>query len=80
MFLRAVVSNLFNNSGVVGGDSTALTAASPGTAKGLQPFNPFTTTPVEGVNWVKADTFGQPSGVGDYQPARTFSFSVGVRF
>ena len=80
VFLRAVVSNLFNNSGVVGGDSTALTAASPGTATGLQAFNPFTTKPVEGVNWVKSNAFGQPSGVGDYQPARTFSFSAGVRF
>jgi hypothetical protein len=29
---------------------------------------------------MKADTFGRPSGVGDYQPARTFSFSAGVRF
>jgi hypothetical protein len=80
VFLRAVVSNLFNNSGVVGGDSTVLTAASPGTAKGLQTFNPFTVKPVEGVNWVKADAFGQPSGVGDYQPARTFSMSLGLRF
>ena len=80
LFLRAVVTNVFNNSGVVGGDSTVLTAASPGTATGLRAFNPFTTAPVEGVNWVKAATFGQPSGVGDYQPARTFSFSAGVRF
>lgn len=80
VFVRGVLTNVFNNSGVVGGDSTALTAASPGTAQGLRPFNPFTTVPVEGVNWIKADTFGKPSGVGDYQPARTFSFSAGVRF
>jgi hypothetical protein len=80
VFVRAVLTNVFNNSGVVGGDSTVLTPASPGTVQGLQPFNPFSTTPVEGVNWIKASTFGQPSGVGDYQPARTFSFSAGIRF
>jgi hypothetical protein len=71
---------VFNNSRAVGGDSTVLTAASPGTVTGLQAFNPFTTTPVEGVNWVKSSVFGQPSGVGDYQPARTFSCSLGIRF
>jgi hypothetical protein len=80
VFVRGVLTNVFNNSGVVGGDSTVLTAASPGTAQGLLPFNPFTRVPVEGVNWIKADTFGKPSGVGDYQPARTFSVSAGVRF
>jgi outer membrane receptor protein involved in Fe transport len=80
VFFRGVVSNVFNNSEAVGGDSTVLTAASPGTVTGLQAFNPFTTTPVEGVNWVKSSVFGQPSGVGDYQPARTFSCSLGIRF
>src|SRR5207249_4926012 len=50
LFFRGVLTNVFNNSGQVGGDSTVFTAASPGTATGLQAFNPFTTTPVEGVN------------------------------
>jgi hypothetical protein len=46
----------------------------------LQPFNPFTTKAVEGVNYVKAETFGKPSGTNDYQAPRTFNFSVGIRF
>ncbi len=79
-FFRGVVTNLFNDSGQVGGDSSVFTAASPGTATGLQPFNPFTTTPVEGVNYLKGNAFGQPSGTGDYQAPRTFNFSVGIRF
>ena len=79
-FFRGVVTNLFNNSGQVGGDSSVFTAASPGTATGLQRFNPFTTQPIEGVNHVKADSFGKPSGTGDYQTPRTFNFSVGIRF
>ena len=80
MFFRGVVTNLFANSGQVGGDSTVFTAASPGTSTGLQPFNPFTTKPVEGVNYVKAETFGKPSATTDYQAPRTFNFSVGIRF
>jgi len=80
MFFRGVITNLFNNSGQVGGDSTVFTAASPGTSMGLQPFNPFTTKPVEGVHYVKAGTFGKPSGTTDYQAPRTLDFSVGIRF
>jgi hypothetical protein len=80
VFFRAVVTNLFNNTGEVGGDSTVLTAASPGQTTGLLAFNPFTTPPVEGVNWVKSSVFGQPAGVGDYQPTRTFNCSLGIRF
>ena len=80
MFFRGVLTNVFNNSGQVGGDSTVFTAASPGTSTGLQPFNPFTTRPVEGVNYVKSEGFGKPSGTTDYQTPRTFNFSIGIRF
>ena len=50
------------------------------TTSGMTAFNPFTTTPVEGVNWKKDSLFGQPSGPGSYQAPRDFSFSVGFRF
>jgi hypothetical protein len=43
-------------------------------------FNPFTTTPVEGVNWKKDSLFGQPSSPSSYQAPRDASFSVGFRF
>ena len=79
-FFRGVVTNIFNNSGQVGGDSAVFTAASPGTSVGLQPFNPFTTKPVEGVNYLRSSTFGKPSATTDYQTPRTFTFSVGIRF
>jgi hypothetical protein len=46
----------------------------------LQPFDPFTETPVEGVHWRKGDDFGQPAQTIDYQQPRTFRFSVGFRF
>lgn len=80
VFFRGMVTNLFNNMGQVSGDSQVFTSTSPGQVKGLQAFNPFTTQPVYGVNWVRSTTFGQATGVGDYQPARTFSFSLGLRF
>jgi hypothetical protein len=43
-------------------------------------FNPFTTTPVQGVHWDYSATFGEPQAFDDYQPARQFSFSAGIRF
>jgi hypothetical protein len=45
-----------------------------------QAFNPFTTTPVEGVHWGYSRTFGQATSFESYQPARAFSFSAGYRF
>jgi hypothetical protein len=79
-FFRGVVTNAFNNAAVIAGNATVLTAASPGSLTTLQPFNPFTTQPVHGANWEYGPSFGQPNGVDNYQAARTFSFSVGVRF
>jgi outer membrane receptor for ferrienterochelin and colicin len=77
LFFRGVVTNLFNNAARTRGDigiNTRLNNAA------YQAFNPFTTSPVRGVNWDYSPTFGQPQAFDDYQPARLFSFSVGVRF
>jgi hypothetical protein len=77
VFFRGVITNLFNNAAVTRGD-IAINTRFNNTA--FQAFNPFTTTPVQGVHWNYSDTFGQPANFDDYQPARLFSFSVGVRF
>jgi hypothetical protein len=49
-----------------------------------QPFNPFTTTPVQGVNWDYNTTpnseFGSALSHLAYTMPRTFRFSVGLRF
>ena len=71
---------VFNNGG--GSDirtiSTAvLTAANSGT---LQPFNPFTQTPVQGVNWNLSPTFGTAVNRFAYTSPRTFRFNFGVKF
>ena len=45
-----------------------------------QPFNPFTTTPIEGVHWDKSPTFGRALNRFAYTTPRTFSLNFGVRF
>jgi hypothetical protein len=77
-FLQPEIINLFNRKGLVGFDEEVLTALDTGS--GLKPFNPFTETPVEGVNWAKGPNFGKAAVESDYQTPRTFRFSVGVRF
>ena len=44
------------------------------------PFNPYTTQPVEGVNWVPHTNFGTPLNTFAFTTPRLFRFSVGVRF
>ncbi len=46
----------------------------------LPRFNPFSETPVEGVNWRKGSTFGQATSRFAFQTPRTYNFSVGFRF
>lgn len=74
---------VFNNGG--GSDirtinTSVLTSSTAPSAAPLQPFNPFTETPVEGVNWRLGPTFGQAASRFAYTTPRTFRFSFGVRF
>jgi hypothetical protein len=71
---------VFNNGG--GSDirtinTAVLTAANSGT---LQAFNPFTTTPVQGVHWNLSPTFGAAVNRFAYTSPRTFRFNFGVKF
>jgi hypothetical protein len=45
-----------------------------------QAFNPFTTTPIEGVHWAKSPTFGLALNRFAYTTPRTFRLTFGVRF
>ncbi|HVE70176.1 MAG TPA: TonB-dependent receptor [Thermoanaerobaculia bacterium] len=91
LFVQPEVLNLFNEQGVEVVDEEILTAvdcapqttgnlSAPCPVKGLQPFNPFTTKPEEGVHYIKGPNFGKPDSEGDYQTPRTFRVSVGLRF
>jgi hypothetical protein len=44
------------------------------------PFNPFTETPVEGVNWAKGPAFGKAVNRFAYTSPRMFRMTFGVRF
>ena len=82
VFIQPEVINLFDESAVVNGNSDVAdyNTASSTCAGGCQQFNPFTTTPVEGVHWAKRDDFGQPEDENDYQVPRTYRVSFGFRF
>lgn len=71
LFAQVDVRNLFNEDAVTTPNTSVSNLAS---------FNPFTTTPVEGVNWRKGSNFGKPTSVNSLQAARTIGLSVGVRF
>jgi hypothetical protein len=73
-------ATVFNNGGASDMrtiNNGVLTAANSGT---MQPFNPFTTTPVQGVHWNLNSTFGTPVNRFAYTSPRTFRFNLGVRF
>lgn len=75
-FIQPEVLNIWNEDAVVDPQGLDLSEG----IRVLSAFDPFTTTPVEGVHWERRSTFGQPLNEADYQNPRTFRFSVGVRF
>ncbi len=77
VFFRGVVVNIFNTQGVDSFNTSLISRTGDAT---LAAFNPFTTTPVEGVNYRKGPNFGQPTSPNSYQSPREFNFSVGLRF
>ena len=95
LFVQAQVINLFNQFQLCGcGGSAAFTkggnlqnqTVDTGIRTAVshpalyQPFNPFTTTPVEGVHWAKSPTFGRALNRFAYTTPRTFTVTFGVRF
>jgi len=94
LFVQGLVINIFNqfqlcgcgdtifrNGGAVtqtGIDQTVRTAVSNPTL--YAPFNPFTTTPVQGVNWDYGPNFGKPLNRLAYTTPRQARFTFGVRF
>jgi len=77
VFLRAVVNNVFNNAALTSFNTTIIGRSGDTT---LAAFNPFTTAPVEGVNWKKGPSFGQPVSPNSYQNPRDYNISIGFRF
>ena len=92
VFVQADLLNLLNeqgvedpsfiNTSVLTQRSSACLQASNGPTPGARclTFNPFTQTPVDGVNYRINPAFGQPTSAAAYQLPRTFRVSFGVRF
>jgi len=70
-FIQGELLNVFDESAQIGGTASV---------RVLQEFDPFTETPVEGVNWAKRSSFGTARGAYDYQLPLTYRFSAGIRF
>ncbi|CAM2066136.1 TonB-dependent receptor [Sulfidibacter corallicola] len=73
LFLQMEVTNIFNNDGIIDGDTTVDTA-------GAEAFNVFDETPQEGVHYNLGQSFGKGTASGDFQAPREFRFDVGVKF
>jgi hypothetical protein len=76
MFVQPEILNVFGEEGVIDTNTTVLDS----TNAGFESFNPFTETPVQGVNWDFGSSFGEPVNAADYQTPRTYRFSLGLRF
>ena len=89
VFAQAQVVNVFNHFQLCGcGGTVAQTGGGVNRAtidqsvrvSGFAAFNPFTTAPVENVNWAYGQNFGKALNRFAYTSPRTFRLSFGVRF
>ncbi len=85
IYVQPEVLNVFDEDGLQFFDTRIRSFNNANTATACngnpcQQFNPFTTTPVEGVHWAKRSTFGEPLNEDQFQDPREYRFSVGFRF
>ncbi|HXG72621.1 MAG TPA: TonB-dependent receptor [Gemmatimonadaceae bacterium] len=80
VFVQYEVFNLFNQAAVTNPSTEVLTLARSGRSSGLSAFDPFATTPVEGVHYRLPPDFGKATGPSSYQPPRTHALSIGMKF
>jgi outer membrane receptor for ferrienterochelin and colicin len=74
-------TSVFTNGGGVNGQTINQAILTPVTNPGTyQPFNPFTTMPVQGVNWDFGPNFGKAQNSFAYTTPRTVRVTFGMRF
>jgi hypothetical protein len=73
-------ADVFNNGGNVLLSRIGSGVLNPVNSPSLRAFNPFTETPVQGVNWNYNTNFGTPLSRLAFTSPRTFRMSFGVRF
>ena len=72
--------DVFNNGGGVALNRIGSGVLTPVNSPALAPFNPFTTTPEQGVNWNYNTNFGTPLNRFAFTSPRTFRMTFGLRF
>lgn len=77
LYAQADITNVFNDDNAILVNQAVFTSVND---PSLEPFNPFTEIPVEGVHWRRGANFGQPTSVNDVQLPRTYTLSLGIRF
>jgi outer membrane receptor for ferrienterochelin and colicin len=85
LFVQTDIINIFNEAGVeypatARGNVIDQTVIVKRNNQALTAFNPFTTTPVEGVHYTFGPNFGKPTNREAYQDPREYRVSFGVRF
>ena len=80
LFVHGDLLNAFDEDNILDPNRLALGITTAANSTTLQPFDPRTTTPVEGVHYTLAANFGQAQNNLAYQSPRTYRVSVGVRF
>ena len=80
VFLSGDVLNVFDEDAVADPNRLATGISTAANSTTLQPFDPRSTVPVEGVHYTFAANFGQPANNLAYQSPRTVRLSMGVRF
>ncbi len=78
--LCACGADVFNNGGGVALSRIGSGVLTPVNSPSLAPFNPFTTTPEQGVNWNYNTNFGTPLNRFAFTSPRTFRMTFGLRF
>ena len=80
LFLQGDLLNVLGEDGIADPQRLGSGVSTAANSNTLQPFDPFTTTPVEGTHYTLASNFGQPLNNLAYQTPRTYRLSLGVRF
>jgi len=81
LFFQFQMWNVFNQDAIADVNNIDVTTRTrDGGTTSLSTFNPFTTTPVQDVNWALAPAFGTARNKNAYQVPRQFRFSMGIRF
>lgn len=80
VFAQGDLLNVFDEDAIADPQRLGSGVSTAANSTTLQPFDPRTTTPVEGTHYTLAANFGQALNNQAYQAPRTYRISLGLRF